>query len=238
MRILFLNLWHGKLADPLRDFLERERSFDIACFQEMDNAVDPTLTLSFPGYHRVSSRKFVTEKDAYSIATLVHPRYEVTASDELLQKDDETGLALGLTLRTPMGNPLRIFNVHGVPRQRIDGVFVDTDDKLDFPARLRQTEELLAALRSSDVPAIMGGDFNILPEARSIVAFREAGYRDLIQEFAIPTTRNRLAWERYPNPYLYSDYVFTTPEVPVRSFGVQDIEISDHLPLILEVADV
>ena len=238
MRILFLNLWHGKLADPLRDFLERERSFDIACFQEMDDAVDPVLTASFLGYHRVSSQKFVTEKDAYSIATFVHPRFEVTGSGELLREDDETGLALALTLCDGAGRSFHIFNVHGVPRRRVDGAFIDTDDKLDFPARLRQTEELLAALRSSDVPAIMGGDFNILPEADSIGAFRESGYRDLIQEFAIPTTRNRLAWERYPNPYLYSDYVFTTPEVPVRSLSVQDVEISDHLPLILEVADL
>ena len=39
---------------------------------------------------------------------------------------------------------------------------------------------------------------------------------------------------RYPGRKLYfSDYVFASPDVEVQGFLVEDIEISDHLPMIV-----
>jgi endonuclease/exonuclease/phosphatase family metal-dependent hydrolase len=67
--------------------------------------------------------------------------------------------------------------------------------------------------------------------------FEENGYRDLIKEYKISTTRNRLAWEMYPdNKQLFSDYVFLSPGITINNFSVPDNEISDHLPMILEVS--
>lgn len=76
----------------------------------------------------------------------------------------------------------------------------------------------------------------MLPEAESIQAFAKAGYRDLIHEYKIPTTRNHFSWDLYPNaPYLFSDYVFIDPAIQVKSFSVPNVEVSDHLPMILEI---
>jgi endonuclease/exonuclease/phosphatase family metal-dependent hydrolase len=83
---------------------------------------------------------------------------------------------------------------------------------------------------------IIGGDFNLLPETKSAQMFEENDYRSLIKEFRIRTTRNRLAWELYPNDkQYYADYVFVSPGVNVKEFSVPENEISDHLALILRV---
>ena len=41
----------------------------------------------------------------------------------------------------------------------------------------------------------------------------------------------------YPeSPQLFSDYVFVSPEVAVSGFSVPEDEISDHLPMIVDLA--
>jgi endonuclease/exonuclease/phosphatase family metal-dependent hydrolase len=83
---------------------------------------------------------------------------------------------------------------------------------------------------------IIGGDLNLMPDTESVRMFAANGYRDLIAEFKIPTTRNRLVWDKFPDSkQYYSDYVFVSPEVKVREFSVPNNEISDHLPLIVDI---
>ena len=66
--------------------------------------------------------------------------------------------------------------------------------------------------------------------------FAAAGYRDLVKEYQIATTRNRLAWEKWPNNMqLYADYTFVSPGVTVPDFRVPAIEVSDHLSMIIDV---
>lgn len=229
MQLLFLNLWNGKVADPLRTFLGNGDSFDVVCFQEFAGDGESIVRATFPKYNLVSAEKHAGYKSNFSVATLVHPQYKIEKSVELLQSDDEVGLALALEIQDPNGRSITIVNVHGTARKRENGQFLDTDGKLDFPALLQYLEE------RSD-PKIIGGDFNMLPEAKSIQAFVKVGYRDLIREYAIPTTRNHFSWDRYPNsPYLFSDYVFTDSTVLIKSFSVPDVEVSDHLPMILEI---
>ena len=71
---------------------------------------------------------------------------------------------------------------------------------------------------------------------KSVSLFKDNGcYIDLIKRYKILTTRNRLIWDEYPdNKQYFSDYVFVGPTVQVTEFLVPDIEISDHLPIILK----
>lgn len=83
---------------------------------------------------------------------------------------------------------------------------------------------------------ILGGDFNTLPDEKSITMFETAGYKSLIKDFAVNTTRNRYVWERYPkNKMYYSDYVFVERGTKLKSFDVPGIEVSDHLPMVVEL---
>lgn len=86
--------------------------------------------------------------------------------------------------------------------------------------------------------AIIGGDFNMFPENESIRMFEKNGYQDLIKNFGIKTTRNRIAWEKYPEtPQYYSDYIFLKGDLQIKTFSVPENEVSDHLAMILEIGE-
>ena len=229
MRIISLNIWHGKRKQALRDFLLQEADrTDIFCFQEAggdnaDEVIDELLATGL--FQSITAEKQVDADIYYQIYTLVKRHFQVERTYQLLNDSDaSTGQALAVEVKAG-DERVTIVNVHGVPYP---------GHKLDTEGRLRQTEEIIAALDVS-MSVVVTGDFNLLPEARSTARFHEAGYRNLIVDWAIPTTRNRHVWERYPNnKQLFADYMFTSPSVTVRDFCVPTCEVSDHLPLLLE----
>ena len=76
---------------------------------------------------------------------------------------------------------------------RMCTVKVRPGHKLDTPVRLRQSKLILDFLKDKVGSKIIGGDFNLLPETRSVEMFEKAGYRNLIKEFGIKNTRNKFA---------------------------------------------
>jgi exonuclease III len=236
MNILFLNLWGGKLTQPLKEFLLGQSSVDVFCFQESKN-IELVLPSFLAEYQSYTTSKHVASKVNFDLAVYAHPRFKVLEVVELFQEDIEIGMAMSIRLVSSSGQTVSIINVLGTPRQRVHGAFLDTDEKRDFPARLRQSERLLQFAQAQTGPVLIGGDFNMLPDTESLDIFRRAGFRDLISEQGITTTRNHYAWDLYPESqrHYYSDYVFVGPEILIRRFEVDQAEVSDHLPMILEV---
>lgn len=160
------------------------------------------------------------------MTTIVKQPLTVTNQTKLLDDDDGgTGKALMVEL-VQNGTPvMTIINVHGVSQP---------GHKLDTEGRLRQSTQVMAAFEGKR--GVVCGDFNLLPEAESVKMFARAGYRDLIAEYAVPTTRNELAWARFPdNKQLFADYAFVSADVAVADFSVVDGEYSDHLAMIVEI---
>jgi endonuclease/exonuclease/phosphatase family metal-dependent hydrolase len=125
------------------------------------------------------------------------------------------------------GKTLHVVNYHGA---------AFPGDKLDDPLRLAASQGLIDFMATKEGPKVLGGDFNLLPEAQSVRMFEGHGYTDHIKKNAIPTTRNHLVWDRWPgNKQDYADFVFTSPEVAVNHFEVIENEVSDHLPLVLDI---
>jgi endonuclease/exonuclease/phosphatase family metal-dependent hydrolase len=125
---------------------------------------------------------------------------------------------------------INLLNIHGK---------ANPGHKKDTPARLRQSEKIINFFANKSGPKIIGGDFNLNPDTKSVKMFEEARYRNLIKEFGIKSTRNTLAWEKYKNvpgyfKQYFADFCFVSPEVKVNSFEVPDVEVSDHLPMILD----
>lgn len=180
----------------------------------------------FADYQEIAAYKYLTEDDNFPQAIFIKNHIPLGDSRAILEK--EPGVGLGLYVQVILGKQVvHIGNFHGVSRP---------GEKLDDPVRLRQSRRLLEFFEDKAGPKIIGGDFNLLPETQSIVMFEARGYRDLIKEFRIETTRNRLAWEAHPNSKQYfSDYVFVSPEVKLKGFSVPNLEVSDHLPLLLEI---
>jgi len=137
-----------------------------------------------------------------------------------------TGFASYVVVKTN-GKNVNIVNVHG---KSIPG------HKLDTPARLKQSETIIEFLKDKNGLTIIGGDFNLMPNTKSITLLEEAGYRNLIHDFDIKETRNRLSWMQFPTheKQHFADYVFVSKDVKVNKFEVPYNEISDHLPQILD----
>jgi len=104
----------------------------------------------------------------------------------------------------------------------------------DTPERLAQSEKILRFLEKERGAKILCGDFNLRPETQSFTML-EAGMRNLMREFHVERTRSRrsphFGKENF-DPLV--DYVLVSHDVEVQSLTAPDIDISDHLPLILE----
>jgi endonuclease/exonuclease/phosphatase family metal-dependent hydrolase len=227
MKIIFLNTWEAEVPDAITAFLETQsRDTDVFCLQEVTEKMRRIAQRTLREHKEMTAEKQVAYENNFYQATYSKNSLPLLSSGTILQ--DEPGTGLGVYVKTSLNNnDLYLCNFHGTAQPT---------DKLDDPVRLRQSEKLIEFFKDKKGPTVIGGDFNLFPETKSIQMFRENGYRDLIKEFAITTTRNRLAWERYPESKQdYADYVFVSPEITVKSFSVPDLEISDHLPLILEI---
>lgn len=230
MRILSLNAWHGTRYAELKEFLSSQLdATDIFCFQESNGGnIEGIIAELFDEsqFSSAHASKATATDRYYSLHTFVKKPLQILQSEQLFSDNDaETGQTLAVKIGEEGAPVLSIVNIHGVP-------FL-VDDKLDTDGRLRQSETIISWLSAeSTLPAIVCGDFNLLPETNSIKKFESAGYKNLIADYNIPTTRNRLAWERHPDSIqLFADYTFTSPGIKVLDFSVPDIEVSDHLPM-------
>ena len=231
MKIVFLNCWDATMSENLARFLLKHREdADIFCFQEAEEkfvALAETHLENFT-LRSVTTRGFRQERDNYTNNTYIQKNLIETQSQALLVHEE--GCGVGLYSEIEDGDKkLSLINFHG---QWQPGTKVDTE------VRLKQSRLLLEFLKDKKKPHIVGGDFNLLLDTESVRMFEEAGYRNLIRDFDIKTTRNQISWDMWPDlpKQLWADFVFVSPDIKVKSFVVpEDDESSDHLPMILEV---
>lgn len=226
MKIVFLNVWGEYMQESLVDYLaEQARDTDIFCFQEATEPMKRACASVLSGYREISDYKYISELENYSQATFVRKDIPILSSGTLMAEDMERGLATYVKIRVD-GREMYVCNAHGNSRPV---------EKRDNPGRLAFSRGLIEFFQHKDVPVVIGGDFNLLPETDSVKMFERAGYRDLIRGFDIDTTRNRLVWDRFPVKMYYSDYVFLNEHVQLKDFIVPKNEVSDHLPMLLEI---
>jgi len=226
MKIIFLNTWNGKMKDGITGFIKSHLAdTDVFCFQEVYPDMRRFCHELLSDYNETHAYKDLGNEDDFPQGTYVRKNIK-EVSEIIFEGQMDVGLGIGTEINYD-GQTIRICNFHG---RAFPG------DKLDTPHRLKQSQGLINFYKNRGGLKIIGGDFNMLPETKSMRMFGENGYRDLIHEFGIKATRNRLAWEKFPdNPQYFSDFVFLSRDVKLKSFSVPDVEISDHLPLILEI---
>ncbi len=226
MKIIFLNTWQGERRDELKEFIEQQSpSTDIFCFQELSDEIKDDCDRILQNYQSYNSNKYLSAHDRFDQTTYVKNGISVISHETLLSEATDCGLALYVEIQVGT-NSILICNVHGMARP---------GDKLDSPGRVKQSKTLVDFFDTKPGLKIIGGDFNLSPDTKSVAIFKDAGYRNLISEFNIETTRNHFTWDKYPDDkQYYADYVFVSEDVQVRSFQVPQNEISDHLPQLLE----
>jgi len=227
VKIVFLNVWHGKCAKDLAAFLQvQAKDTHVFCFQEASVEARELFRHILTDFKVAYTDKFVTQDDTFSQAMYVRRDLQILSSATIAEQEPACGVGQYAQVRVD-GRDINICNFHGMSRP--------ADKKVDSPARLKQTNLLLKFFEGKP-GTVIGGDFNILPQTQSIKLFRQNGYQDLIKDFGITNTRNKLVWDRFPDSKQYfSDYAFASADVKVEGFDVPDCLISDHLPLILRV---
>ncbi len=227
MKIVFLNIWNCTNRNFAEKFIKESLiDTDVFCFQEAYEKTKWLCKDLLFDYSVYADYRYVSDKDDFPEATYIKKNIDVISNRTLLLDLPSAGLALYTQLIFE-GKNFHICNVHGVSKP---------GDKLDNDVRLQQSEMILTEFKNLDGIKIIGGDFNLDLNSKSVGMFEKSGYRNLIKDYSIPTTRNKYVWDRYPDTkQYYSDYVLVSGDAVVKDFKVPNSDASDHLPLLLTI---
>ncbi len=254
MKLICLNTWGGKAgAGNLLAFLESHRDADFLCLQEIWSAPYEHLDGVAAGSDVIDHGEIMVygkqeisallrrheaffhphHLDDYGLMTMVSKSLDVVGSGDVFVHRErgyvpEGNLGLHarnlqfVTVDGPLGL-LTVVNFHGL---------WNGQGKRDSQERIAQSRRILEFLAGRREPLVLCGDFNLLPETKSLQMFEAARLRNLVKQFGVKSTRTRL----YTRPEPFADYIFVSDKIDVRDFRVLPDEVSDHAPLLLEFA--
>ena len=249
MKLISLNAWGCRITESFLAFVtENVDSTDIFCFQEilkggqgrtgtfdelksafedisglLQNHTGYFLEYGKDGYYDepLENRDF-----DFGIASFVRSSLKHSRGDGCILRDsrktwsDYSGrLASGVALAVLIDEYV-VVNIHGLWQGSI---------KEDTEAKIEQSKQILDFAQKFEGKKIICGDFNLLPHTKSIQMLRDE-YQDLIQDYGIVDTRGSL----YTKTLRHSDYAFVDKDIKVDNFSVPKLDISDHLPLVIE----
>ncbi len=244
MKLISLNLWGGRVREPLLEFFKSRVDTDVFCLQEVyhdahgkDTIWDKANLDTLDDVRQVLPDHTVFYHphlgDWWGLALFAEKSiafHEVGESYVHLYKGhDMEREVLGHTAKnlqyghmTFKGKPLTIINFHGLWNGK---------GKTDCAERIEQSKKIAAFIAGIKGEIIFCGDFNLLPDTQSIKMIEETGLRNLITEYGITSTRTSF----YDKPEKFADYMFVSKGLQVKDFKVLPDEVSDHAPLLLEI---
>ena len=260
MKLICLNIWGGKIHDPLLKLIkEKAIDTDIFCFQENFSS-DRLELLSLDTYSNIHEqickilsgftafyyptieyedvRKKVDFPLSHGQVTFVKKNLNVLKSGDIFvyREKNEMGPRYPGGLPDFPKNFIYCEIEHNERKFLVINLhgFWNPAPKTDTPQRLKQSEMIISFVKKYNLPVVIAGDFNLEMNTKSVGLFTEKGFRNLVKESGAKTTRSSLydiKW-RYTDPF--ADYIFVSDDVKLIDFKVLPDEVSDHLPLYLE----
>ena len=145
-----------------------------------------------------------------------HKNYEFDCNRTNFYEGNDHGRALQVCEIDINGNVIQIGNVYGTY----------TMDKKDTEKTIEQSEFILKKLKSKNLSTILLGDFNILPDTKSVQILNKE-YQNLNDVFNVSSTRQ--------DKKMVIDYIFIDKNFLAKNLSIDMIDISDHYPLIVEL---
>lgn len=174
----------------------------------------------------------------WGLATYIRKSFPMIAQHQGFVHGTFSDDGFGEHPRSRTAHAVRLFdfeNSHPVTVAHMHGLR-DLDGKHDTPARLAQAQRLARITNSIAEPGdrtVVCGDFNVLPGSDTFRVLAEIGLTDLVTTRGFPGTRTSL----YPKEPRFADYMLVNDAVTVAAFDVvTSPEVSDHCPLVLEIA--
>ncbi len=259
MKLISLNACGGKFFKPLSEFIKsHSNNTDVFCLQEIFSTTSlykqfadyranvleellnllPNFIYFFDPVHEKLDIKTngVSFNLKHGLAIFVKKTIQVLDykahfiyRDKVVNslKKNYSDIPINIQLLSFLKNnkTFTIANFHGAS-------FPGT--KLDTHQRIRQSQTIVKLLSKKEGAKILTGDFNLLPETKSIKIL-ETDMINLISKFNIKRTRSNLSpFFGKPDFQKFADYTFISYDIVVKDFKVPEVEISDHLPMILE----
>lgn len=238
---MYLNCWHGKLESKLINYIkDSSESIDIFCLQEVPIELQTKISKIIQGYGGIYKSIPINSNfvNNYGQSIFVKNKIKIIKSehfDIFLNRKPNYGFLQVVDIEFG-GKKFCVSNIHGRSQP---------GHKNDTLTRIIQSQNIIKLLSQKNIPKILGGDFNLNAETKSIKLIEDAGFVNLISKYEIRTTRNSLAWNtskkngqkgivKYYKKQNHADYCFITSDITVNNFSVPEIMISDHLPLILD----
>lgn len=264
MKLISLNTYGGRFFEPVMEFIKQHSTdTDIFCFQELLHTTSDTINIAefranffseisqalpeFKGtFVPVQPGAYpggdTTPDIIFGLGIFIKNKFEIKKTGDFYIVGHEQSFQTGIQNTLPFKAQfhqlsiakklLTICNVHGTAWPV---------DKLDSEERLAQSKKILDLVNNLPGEKIITGDFNLFPNTKSIGLFEENGFKNLVKDFNIQTTRGSLIKKLHPEYFAdgrvfqeFADYTFVSPGIQVRDYTVPDLPISDHLPLILE----
>ncbi|MEI8337915.1 MAG: endonuclease/exonuclease/phosphatase family protein [bacterium] len=245
MKLINLNVQCGANDEPFMEFVKNSSiDTDIFCFQEVFNNplvirsvlknARPNLFSELQNLLPDFNSYFAppVEKDVGGLAIFIKKRFSVVKSDDIVifseldiltDRNNKDFFTMGRNVQhlefVNNTKKYSIFNFHGawIPEKK-----KDTDH------RIEQSNVLRRIFNKTEGSKILCTDLNIEPNTKSLSILAE-GNIDLVQKYGITSTRSVSKGRKE-----IVDYVIVSPEVEVLKFEVLEVEVSDHLPLMLE----
>lgn len=241
MRLICLNLWGGRIYQPLVTFLKNHSSeIDIFCFQEIYSNAEDSMS-DEPRKHRpnllADLQQLLSDYDAYfrptirnvyGIALFVKKGITVFEEGEIdIFKNQNYPGHSGSHSRNLQWIKIKVgekvYSIMNVP-----GLHTGFG-KEDTPERLLQSKRIKDFMSGISGTKILCGDFNLLLETESLKMLEDKMI-NLVKKYGVKSTRSHY----YPKEVKFADYILVSTDVDVKKFEVLQEPVSDHLPLLLE----
>ncbi len=247
LKLVTVNIYQGNLLDEVCAFLEQEKP-DIVTMQEVYDGKDPSAPTRFRSWDELKKRLDFIGQDyepalidnrkegKFPEGNAILSRFPITARDVVFFnepfRDDyvddiknspvQPHVLQHVVLDTPAGE-VHIFNLHGV--WDLDGD--------NFSEKRKQMSEAVLKGTKGKLNVLVAGDTNAKPTNQAIRNLEP----QLVNVFGHELTSS-FNMSRKDNPgyaTAVGDMVLVSPDVKVLSKKCPDVDVSDHLPLVVEV---
>lgn len=251
MKIVQINVWQGRIFDPLLAFLRDEKP-DIVFAQEIFSYPHPIIGSS--AWKQFRTLEQITEQGGfmhvYFALSTTFPMFgeELSYGNAILSKYPFTHT---FTRYTAGPGPVHVDNPntydHNLTRNFQHAIIDTGRTKLNLinhhghwvnhplgdaqsTVRLQIVADYITGLEG---PTLAGGDLNLSPTSPAIRKFAETtGLRDVLSSTSPEGT---LSAAHFMNESIFCDYLFASPELKITHTSVSDNLVSDHKALVIEI---
>lgn len=252
IKVVCLNIWMGGIIyAPMVQWL-KEQAADIYLLQEVFSSEDTTLAPIYRSHQELQRElgmQYAEFAPAFmeSVGGMDIPQGNTVLSKFPLRQVSISHYDIPFGPRSTDRSQFHLIprnlqhveaEVDGVKLQLLNTQGIWGEEGFDNPRRLdmgRQIAERAQAAKKNG-PVILAGDFNVRPDTQTIAQVETHLQNVFKDELATSFNLKRKNLEKYPGYATAAvDMLFLSPDVKLLSHTCPQVDVSDHLPLVVEI---